>query len=223
MVDMLSYPWATAWKSCWSLTVGEWDWEQLAFPMSHFSFTHLPLWPLCTAPLSSSSSLHLPPFSRARSFPSASFLHAALLNLFSLFQILPLFCSSFLLCAAFPHFRSLSANSRCLIHQHLLKLLAVLCTSVAWCMCETVCVFECACAGKLEKVCEIMCMHVTVSSSHLWHAASPHASVRKQHRWQNPRCHGGGNRSSETNSNTLQRDTSPESMRISGPSVSSQV
>lgn len=92
------------------------------------------------------------------------------------------FCSSFLLCAAFPHFRSLSANSRCLIHQHLLKLLAVLCTSVALCMCETVCVFECACAGKLEKVCEIMCMHVTVSSSHLWHTASPHASVRKKHR-----------------------------------------
>lgn len=89
--------------------------------------------------------------------------------------------------------------------------------------CGVLPVCEFARAGKLEKVCKIMCMHVTVSSSHFWHAASPHASVRKQGGWQNLRCHGAGNCSSETNSNTLQRDTLPESMRISRPSVSSQV
>lgn len=99
------------------LTVGEWDWEQLAFPMSHFSFTRLlSLWPLCSASLSSSSSLLF-----AAWIFSFCFLPARCLTKpFSLFQILPLFLPLF--CAALPHFLSLSANSRCLIHQHLLKL-----------------------------------------------------------------------------------------------------
>lgn len=219
MADMQSYPWATAWKSCWTLNGGRTGLGTAGFPhVSLFFHTSSSL-------LSSSVFLFLSAslsYSLPGSFPSASFLHAASLNLFLSSRFCLFFRSSFLLCAALLYFLSLSANSRCLIHQHLLKLWAVLCTSVAWCMREAVCVRVHE-QESWEKVCEIMCMHVTVSSSHLWHAASPHASIRKQHRWQNLRCHGGGNRSSETNSNTLQRDTLPDSMWISGPSISSQV
>lgn len=175
MVDIQSYPWATAWKSCWSLIEGRMGLGTAGFPcVSLFFHTSLSL---ASQLLSSSSSLHL--LFCCLGLLSSSFLHAASLNLF-----LALF-GSFLLCAALPHFLSLSANSRCLIHQHLLKLCAVLCTNVVCSVCEF------ARWGKFEKVCKIMCMHVTVSSSHFWHAASPYASVRRQHGWQNLRCHGG--------------------------------
>lgn len=60
--------------------VRERDWRQLDFPMSPFSFTHFLLQPIGSAPLLSSS-LQLSPFSLPGYFPSASFLHAALLNL----------------------------------------------------------------------------------------------------------------------------------------------
>lgn len=51
------------------------------------------------------------------------------------FPFLPACCltkhfASFLHCTAFSHFLSLSASSRCLIHQHLLKLCVVLCINV---------------------------------------------------------------------------------------------
>lgn len=203
MVDMQLYPCKTAMEILLNCTLGRMAWGTAGCP--HVSlFFSLPrsTVQLCCLPLPLYVSLLLAALRRVFFL---CFLPARCLAqpFLSLFQILPLFASSFLLCAAFPHFLSLSANSRCLIHQHLLKLWAVLCTSVVRCMCETVCVWGWACrkvAKKKKKVCEIMRMHVTVSSSHLWHAASPHASVRKRHRWQNLRCHGGGNRSSETNS-----------------------
>lgn len=68
--------------------------------------------------------------------------------------------SSFLHCVAFPHFLSLSASSRCLIHQHLLKLCVVLCINVLCPMSVS------AYAEKLE---ESVQDYVTVA--HSWHAS----------------------------------------------------
>lgn len=82
MVDIQSYPWATAKKSHWTLKVGEQDWEQLAFLLSNF-LSHIVLFGPSTPVF-----LFASPFSLflLLAFPFSSFLHAASLNLF-----LPLF------------------------------------------------------------------------------------------------------------------------------------
>lgn len=88
MVDIQSYPWATAKKSDWTLKVGEQDWEQLAFSLSNF-LSHIVFFGLST-PLF----LFASPFSLflLLAFPFSSFQHAASLNpflpLFSLFSSL---------------------------------------------------------------------------------------------------------------------------------------
>lgn len=59
--------------------------------------------------------------------------------------------ASFLHCVAFPHFLSLSASSRCLIHQHLLKLCVVLCI-------KCVMPHECFCiCRKVGRKCARLC------------------------------------------------------------------
>lgn len=109
------------------------------------------------------------------SFPSSSFLHTASLNLSSL--PLPLFFSL----QPYPHFLSLSANSRCLIHQHLLKLCSVSRTNAVRGMCASLARTH-ARPGKLENVHTIMCMHVTVSSSHFLACCFP-SWLRKEAGW----------------------------------------
>lgn len=73
----VKYPSAMAWKSCWTLVEREQDWEQLAFPISHFSSTDPQHWVL---------SLYITPcipYSlTAWVFgSSSSLMHAALLNI----------------------------------------------------------------------------------------------------------------------------------------------
>lgn len=121
------------------------------------------------------------------------------------FHFLPARCltkhsAPFLHCAAFPHFLSLSASSRCLIHQHLLKLCVVLCINVLCPMSVSLHMQK-----SWKKVHEIMWESHTFGTllsqteawgraAHFWHAARPRTSVRKEHGWQNRRCHGGGSR-----------------------------
>lgn len=190
LMNILFYFISIGWKPYWTLI--------MRTPLEAAGSTHLPLWFI---------SSHV-------DFRSFLFCYLG----FS-FHFLPARCLTkhfafFLHCAAFPHFLSLSASSRCLIHQHLLKLCVVLCINVLCLMSVSLHMQK-----SWKKVCKIMWKSLTFGTllsqmeawgqaAHFWHAAWPHTSVGKEHGWQNRRCHGAGICSSKND--TLHRYVAPE-------------